>query len=81
MANMSSAKNINRITLFKIPEVSNQEKLLAVYKSLQQNALKVFLALSPSINHSLTDHRTESLTSYPYARDTPSQTSAPKAIR
>jgi hypothetical protein len=43
---MSSGKNINRITLFKIPDVSNQEKLLAVYKNLQRNAQKVRPTLS-----------------------------------
>jgi hypothetical protein len=46
IANMST-KNINRITLFKIPDVPNQEKLLAIYKNLQQNAQKVSPALSP----------------------------------
>jgi len=58
---MSSTKNINRITLFKIPDLSSQEKLVAIYKNLQQNAQKVFLALPPPVNHSLTVRRTQAL--------------------
>lgn len=38
---MSSTKIINRITLFKIPAVDDQQKLLAVYKGLPNNAKKV----------------------------------------
>jgi hypothetical protein len=41
-AKMSSTKPINRITLFKIPDPSNQERLLTIYKTLQQTAQKVF---------------------------------------
>lgn len=38
---MSSTKPINRITLFKIPAVEDQQKLLAVYKEMPNNAKKV----------------------------------------
>lgn len=38
---MSSTKIINRITLFKISAVEDQQKLLAVYKELPNNAKKV----------------------------------------
>ncbi|KAH7383055.1 stress responsive A/B barrel domain-containing protein [Cadophora sp. MPI-SDFR-AT-0126] len=37
---MSSTKPIQRITLFKIPNISDQEKLLDIYKGMKQNALK-----------------------------------------
>ncbi|PVH76666.1 stress responsive A/B barrel domain-containing protein [Cadophora sp. DSE1049] len=37
---MSSTKPIQRITLFKIPNVADQEKLLEIYKGMKQNALK-----------------------------------------
>lgn len=42
---MSSTKPIQRITLFKIPEKADQEKLLDIYKGMKQNALKVILSL------------------------------------
>jgi len=33
-------KNIRRITLFKIPKTTDQERLLSIYKTLQQEAQK-----------------------------------------
>lgn len=36
-----SQEHIHRVTLFKIPEVEDQNKLLAKYKVAQQKALKV----------------------------------------
>ncbi|PSN70807.1 hypothetical protein BS50DRAFT_570287 [Corynespora cassiicola Philippines] len=35
-----SSEYVHRVTLFKIPDVENQEKLLAMYKTAQQKALK-----------------------------------------
>jgi hypothetical protein len=53
---MASTKPINRIVLFKIPDVAGQEKLIAQYKILQQNAKKVlFLAIPPAF-HRRDDH-------------------------
>ncbi|KAF1843676.1 uncharacterized protein K460DRAFT_316303 [Cucurbitaria berberidis CBS 394.84] len=37
---MSATKPINRITLFKIPDAEDQEKLLAVYREMPKNAKK-----------------------------------------
>lgn len=42
---MYSSKLIHRITLFKIPEVADQEKLLAFYKEMSNNAKKVRILL------------------------------------
>lgn len=43
-----STKPIRRITLFKIPTEEGQEQLLAKYRTLPQEALKVFLTTSLS---------------------------------
>jgi hypothetical protein len=37
-----STKKCNRITLFKIPVLADQEKLLAIYKEMPNNAKKVY---------------------------------------
>lgn len=39
----SITKPIRRITLFKIPSEEGQEKLLEKYRTMPQDALKVFL--------------------------------------
>lgn len=43
-----STKPIRRVTLFKIPSEEGQEKLLAKYRTLPQEALKVVPFLFPS---------------------------------
>jgi hypothetical protein len=46
-----SAKPIRRITLFKVPTEEGQEQLLAKYRTLRQEALKVLLF--PHSNYNL----------------------------
>lgn len=43
-----STKSIRRVTLFKIPTEEGQEQLLAKYRTLPQQALKVFPSLLSS---------------------------------
>lgn len=38
---MSSGKQITRVTLFKIPDPANQEKLANIYKGMPTKAKKV----------------------------------------
>lgn len=41
---MSSSKQITRVTLFKIPDPANQEKLANIYKEMPTKAKKVLQA-------------------------------------
>jgi hypothetical protein len=38
---MASTKPINRLTLFKVPNCEDQQKLLAIYKMMPETAKKV----------------------------------------
>lgn len=78
-----STKPIRRITLFKIPTEEGQEQLLAKYRTLPQEALKVFLTISlshfqliPELIKPFRTARHTSSTSKPARR---SPTSAPRA--
>lgn len=40
---MATTKTINRVTLFKIPEIADQQRLLEIYKEMPSKAKKVTL--------------------------------------
>lgn len=41
-----SGKPVRRLTLFKIPKVEDQERLLDIYRTMPEQALKVSRSLS-----------------------------------